>query len=67
MPWKRMLLAIATILSCASCSSSPATDNDCAWLKPVILDPGYGSRLTDAEMAQIAALDKTIVKVCGHE
>ena len=66
-----MSIACLILLSMTGCGSSSgvqtgvAQPSECAWLKPVTLDPGYEARLTDAEKKQILAMDLNIQKICG--
>ena len=61
--WIRLSLVIAMLPLLATCNASPVP-SACGWLKPVILDQGYATRLTTSEQRQIDALDNKIVEFC---
>ena len=67
----RLLLVTAMLLSTVGCETSkrqapvPVTDSACVWLKPIIVSPGYETRLTRSEKQQILALDQKIKALCG--
>ena len=52
------------LVSVAGCVEPAAIPDACTWLKPVIVDPGFETRLTDREKDQILTLDEHVEKYC---
>lgn len=66
MPWELTLIVVAMLLSMQGCANSPAPiASSCVWLRPIIVDSGYETRLTENEKVQILALDRNIKATCG--
>lgn len=59
------LLLTGLALWMTGCASSPAPRSDaCGWLRPIIVDPGYETRLTLDERKQILAFDDKVTAFC---
>ena len=55
-------LGLAVFLG--SCSTRASPDSACASFSTIILDPGYQTRLTDAEKRQVLAYDDKLTALC---
>ena len=59
----KSLAPLLTLISLSSCAS-PVND-PCGWVKPILLDKGYETRLTDFEAREIDKYDQDVVKNCN--
>lgn len=64
--WTKILLALPLLILIADCAvslESPSPDA-CVWIKTIILDEGYETRLTRDEKEQILAHDLNVERNC---